>query len=149
MVMIIEMITIRSFYSIILWPIPIFISYCLVEPITWSVGVICSSSHLPTAHLLPTYCPPTAYYNLRLSGPSSLLFGRQGEKDARYIYSTRRLVPEVKTAGLSSDWSINKRFFEACSGWFQATYLTPGAIRQVLSPSSLHDIKHKIIKEFF
>lgn len=32
---------------------------------------------------------------------------------------------------------------------FQATYLTSGAIRKVLSPSSLHDRNHKMIEPFY
>ena len=31
----------------------------------------------------------------------------------------------------------------------QATYLTSGAIRKVLSPSSLHDRNHKMIEPFY
>lgn len=31
----------------------------------------------------------------------------------------------------------------------QATYLTSGAIRKVLSPSSLHDRNHKMIEQFY
>ena len=65
-------------------------------------------------------------------------FYLEGENDASYIYFTSRLLVEKQ-----------KTLRNLAAPIGQATDLTSGAFRKILSPLSLHDRNHERFEEFF
>ena len=66
------------------------------------------------------------------------MFGRRGENDAPYIYFTSRLLVEKQKTLRSQAAPIG-----------QATDLTSGAFRKILSPLSVQDRNHERFEQFF
>ena len=69
--------------------------------------------------------------------------------DSGYIYFTRHLPIVQKLDFCLIIFSRKTEDpLEPCTDWLQATYQTSSAIRQVLSPLSLHDRNNEMVEEF-